>query len=112
MITATKAKVAPGRLLIDGQWVDGSKTFDTVNPATAEVLTQVIEASGSNLDQAVDAARRAFDGKNGPWRKMPATERGRLIWRLADLVERHIDELAEFGDARQWQTHLRVAERR
>ena len=95
MITASKAKVAPGRLLIDGQWVDGSKTFETINPATGEVLTQVAEASAADVDRAVEAARRAFDGKGGSWRKMPASERGRLIWRLADLVEKHTDELAE-----------------
>jgi len=95
MITATKAKIAKGRLLIDGQWVDGAKTFDTVNPATGEPLTQVIEASAADVDRAVAAARRAFDDKSGPWRKMSASERGRLIWRLADLIEQHIDELAE-----------------
>ena len=95
MITASTAKVAPGRLLIDGQWVDGAKTFATINPATGEELTQVAEASAADVDRAVEAARRAFDGKSGPWRKMPASERGRLIWRLADLVEQHIDELAE-----------------
>jgi aldehyde dehydrogenase (NAD+) len=95
MIVPTKAIITPGRLLIDGQWADGSKTFDTINPATGELLTQVVEASAADVDRAVGAARRAFDGKNGPWRKMPASERGRLIWRLADLVERYIDELAE-----------------
>ena len=83
MITATKAKIAKGRLLIDGQWVDGAKTFDTVNPATGEVLTQVVEASASDVDRAVEAARRAFDAKSSAWRKMSASERGRLIWRLA-----------------------------
>jgi aldehyde dehydrogenase (NAD+) len=95
MITATKAKIAKGRLLIDGQWIDGAKTFDTVNPATGDALTQVIEASAADVDRAVAAARRAFDDKSGPWRKMSASERGRLIWRLADLIEQHIDELAE-----------------
>jgi aldehyde dehydrogenase (NAD+) len=95
MITATKVTIAPGRLLIDGQWVDGTKTFDTVNPATGEVLTQVVEASAADVDRVVQAAQRAFDGSNGHWRKMPASERGRLIWRLADMVEKHIDELAE-----------------
>ncbi len=95
MITATKAKIAKGRLLIDGQWVDGAKTFDTVNPASGEVLTQVIEASAADVDRAVAAARHAFDDKSAPWRKMSASERGRLVWRLADLIEQHIDELAE-----------------
>ena len=95
MITATKARITPGKLLIDGQWVNGSKTFDTVNPATGEVLTQIVEASAADVDQAVAAARRAFDAKGGAWRKMSASERGRLIWRLADLVEKHVDELSE-----------------
>ena len=95
MITATKAKIAKGRLLIDGQWIDGTKTFNTLNPATGEVLTQVIEASAADVDRAVAAARRAFDDKAGAWRKMSASERGRLVWRLADLIEQHIDELAE-----------------
>jgi aldehyde dehydrogenase (NAD+) len=95
MITATKAKITPGKLLIDGQWVNGSKTFDTINPATGEALTQIVEASAADADQAVAAARRAFDGKGGAWRKMSASERGRMIWKLGDLVEQHIDELAE-----------------
>src|SRR6476469_9274037 len=95
MITASKAKLEPGRLLINGQWTDGEKKFDTVNPATGEVLTQVVEASPEAVDRAVAAARKAFEDRSGPWRKMSASERGRLIWRLADLVEKHIDELAE-----------------
>ena len=95
MITASKTKLEPGRLLIDGQWTDGSKKFDTINPATGEVLTQVVEASPEAVDRAVAAARKAFEDRSGAWRKMSASERGRLIWRLADLVEKHIDELAE-----------------
>jgi acyl-CoA reductase-like NAD-dependent aldehyde dehydrogenase len=95
MITATKSKISLGRLLIDGQWVEGVKKFDTVNPATGEVLTQIAEASSADVDRAVQAARRAFDDRGGPWRKMSASERGRLIWKLADLVEKNIDELAE-----------------
>jgi aldehyde dehydrogenase (NAD+) len=90
-----KAKMTPRRLLIDGQWVEGSKTFDTINPATGEVLTQVAEATASDVDRAVEAARKTFDTKGGPWRKMSASERGRLIWKLSDLIEQHIDELAE-----------------
>ena len=95
MTTAIKLKISPGRLLMDGQWVDGAKTFDTINPATGEVLTRIVEASAADVDRAVAAARRAFDGESGTWRKMPASERGRLIWQLADLVAQHIDELAE-----------------
>src|SRR4249919_432162 len=95
MLAATKVNLKPGRLLIDGQWVDGSKKFDTINPATEEVLTQIVEASASDVDRAVDAARRAFEDRSGPWRKLSASERGRLIWKLADLVEKNLDELAE-----------------
>jgi aldehyde dehydrogenase (NAD+) len=95
MITATKSRISPGHLLIDGQWVGGSKTFDTINPATGVVLTQIAEASPADVDRAVQAARRASDDRTGPWRKMSASERGRLIWKLAELVEKNIDELAE-----------------
>jgi aldehyde dehydrogenase (NAD+) len=92
---AAKVKVEPGQLLIDGQWVDGAKKFDTINPATGEVLTQIAAASSADVDRAVDAARRALEGRDSPWRKMSASERGRLIWKLADLLEKNIDEFAE-----------------
>src|SRR5690242_10896771 len=95
MLTATKSKISPGRLLIAGQWQDGSKQFDTINPATGEVLTQIAEASSKDVDGAVAAARAAFEDCSGPWRKMSASDRGRLLWKIADLVEQHIDELAE-----------------
>jgi acyl-CoA reductase-like NAD-dependent aldehyde dehydrogenase len=96
MITATKAKVRPGRLLINGQWVEGSgKSFDTINPATGEVLTQVSEAIDKDVDQAVAAARKAFDDVAGPWRKMSASERGKILWRIGDLIEKNIEEFAE-----------------
>jgi len=95
MPVAAKVKIEPGRLLIDGQWVDGSKHFDTINPATEETLTRVTEASSQDVDKAVAAARRALEDRSGPWRKISASERGRLIWRLADLIEKNIDEIAE-----------------
>ncbi len=83
------------KLLIDGQWRDSvsGKTFATVNPATEEVIAQVAEGDAADIDLAVKAARRAFD--SGPWRKMDARDRTRLINRLADLIEENIDELAE-----------------
>src|SRR5260370_8188660 len=93
MLTATKAKVAPGKLLINGQWVEGSgKAFATVNPATGEVLTQVSEAGAKDVDQAVAAARKAFDDVAGPWRKMSASERGKILWRIGDLIEKNTAE--------------------
>jgi aldehyde dehydrogenase (NAD+) len=95
MIAATKTKLSPGRLLINGQWVETANKFDTSNPATGEVLTQIAAASSEDVDRAVAAARKAFDDRSGPWRKMSASERGRLIWRLADLLEKNIDEFAE-----------------
>src|SRR6266853_1906734 len=95
MLAATKTELSPGRLLIDNQWVDGAKKFDTINPATGEVLTQIAEASSADVDHAVEAARRAFEDRNGAWRKLSASERGRMIWKLADLLENNIDEFAE-----------------
>jgi acyl-CoA reductase-like NAD-dependent aldehyde dehydrogenase len=95
MLAATKVSIKPGKLLLDGQWVEGSKTFATINPATGEVLTLIAEATSADVDSAVLAARRAFEDRNGPWRKLSASERGRLIWKLADLVEKNIEEFAE-----------------
>ena len=95
MLSPTKTNLKRGHLLIDGKWVDGSKHFDTINPATGEVLTQIAEASAADVERAVSAARRAFEDRSGAWRKLSASERGRLIWKLADLVEKNIDELAE-----------------
>src|SRR6058998_2179560 len=95
MLTTQRVNVKPGRLLIGGEWVDASKHLDTINPATGEVLTQVAEAIASDVDSAVRSARQAFEDRNGAWRKLSASERGKLIWKLADLVEKNIDELAE-----------------
>src|SRR5215813_6254564 len=99
MATATtaiepKVKVSANKLLINNKWVDAAsgKTFPTVNPSTGEIITQVAEADAADVDKAVAAARHAFD--KGPWRKMSAAERGVLMLRLADLIEKHADELA------------------
>jgi len=69
------------------------KTFPTINPSTGEVITQVAESDAPDVDKAVAAARAAFD--KGPWRKMSAAQRGNLMNKLADLIERHADELAQ-----------------
>ena len=76
----------PRKMLINGRWVNAAsgKTFPTYNPATGEILAQVAEGDREDIEQAVRAARNAFD--NGPWRRMTASERGRLIWKLADLL--------------------------
>lgn len=85
----------PKKLLIDGNWVDAEsgKTFETYNPATEEVLAKVAEGSKADVDKAVKAARKAFE--EGPWRKMAAHERARLLYKLADAIEKHADELAQ-----------------
>ena len=83
------------KLLIDNRWVDSDSgtTFPTLNPSTGEEICQVAAADSADVDKAVRAARRAFD--RGPWRKMNASERGQRLYRLADLIERHADELAQ-----------------
>src|SRR5271168_2224859 len=82
----------PRKMLINGEWVNAAsgKTFPTYNPATGEILAQVAEGDREDINQAVEAARKAFD--SGPWRRMSASERGRLIWKLADLLEQHTEE--------------------
>jgi phenylacetaldehyde dehydrogenase len=82
-------------MLIGGQWVEArsGKTFETFNPATGEVLAHVAEGDRADIDQAVAAARKAFE--NGPWPDMSPSERGRLMWKLSDLIEQHHQELAE-----------------
>jgi len=84
----------PRKMLINGQWVSSisGKTFPTYNPSTGEVLAQVAEGDRDDIEQAVKAARKAFD--QGPWRRLTASERGRLIWKLADLLEAHTEEFA------------------
>ena len=83
------------KLLIDGQWVEAAsgKTFPVYNPATGEVLANVAEGDKEDIDRAVKAARRAFE--TGPWSKMAPTERGQLLYRLADLIEKNADEFAQ-----------------
>ena len=81
-------------LLIGGKWVaaKSGKSFDVVNPATEEVISQVAEGAAADIDLAVTAARRAF---LGPWALVTPSERGRLIWKLADLLEKHAEEFAQ-----------------
>src|SRR5437588_11833855 len=89
----TAPAVKETRLFINNQWVapvDG-KTFDTYNPATGEVLAKVAHAGAADVDKAVKAARKAFE--TGPWAKMDAVDRGRLMFKLADLVEANKKDL-------------------
>jgi aldehyde dehydrogenase (NAD+) len=83
------------RLLIGNEWVKSKsgKTFPTINPATGEEICQVAEADAQDVDSAVLAARAAFQ-EGSAWRRLAAAERGRLLNKLADLIEKHADELA------------------
>ena len=82
------------KMLINGKWVEAAsgKTFPTYNPATGDVLANIAEGDQADIDAAVKAARAAF---NGPWRKMTASQRGKLIWKLGDLIDQHLEEFAE-----------------
>jgi acyl-CoA reductase-like NAD-dependent aldehyde dehydrogenase len=81
------------QLLIDGKWVDAQsgKTFTTPNPSTGETLAEVAEGDKADIDKAVVAARRAYEGK---WSKISARDRGRLLYKLSQLIEEHASELA------------------
>lgn len=85
----------PRKMLINGQWADAQsgKTFSTFNPATGEVMAEVAEGDKADIALAVKAARKAFD--QGPWRKMTPSDRGKLLWRLADLLESNLEEFAQ-----------------
>jgi aldehyde dehydrogenase (NAD+) len=92
--TIKPPKVKDQPLFIGGKWLDSAsgKTFETINPATGEVICQVAEGDKADVDKAVKAARKAFE--EGPWSKMSAAERGRLLHKLADLIEQNREELA------------------
>src|SRR5271168_1357449 len=83
------------KMLINGKWVDAAsgKTFKTYNPATGEVLSNIAEGDKEDIDRAVAAARAAFD--SGPWSRISPSERGQMIWRLGDLLQKHLEEFAQ-----------------
>jgi phenylacetaldehyde dehydrogenase len=85
----------PKQLLINGRWehaVSG-KTFPVTNPATAEIIAYAAEGEKEDIDKAVIAARRALENK--AWANMTPSERGKLVWRIGDLILKYADELAE-----------------
>jgi aldehyde dehydrogenase (NAD+) len=96
MPTERRVALPSTKLLINNRWVpsESGKTFPTINPATGEEICQVAEADAADVNKAVQAARAAFATK-AAWRRMSAAERGKLLNRLADLVEKHSDELAQ-----------------
>src|SRR5450432_1225879 len=92
--TENHVAISATKLLIDNRWIasESGKTFATVNPSTGEEICQVAEADAVDVEKAVKAARAAFE--RGSWRKMTASARGRMLYRLADLIEKNADELA------------------
>src|SRR5580658_7865685 len=83
------------KLLIDGKWVaaKSGKTFPVEDPATEETIAYVPAGEKADIDLAVAAAHRAFE--SGPWSRISPADRSRLVWRLGDLIEQHIEEFAE-----------------
>src|SRR5882762_6426042 len=88
------ALTSGGRLLIGGDWreAQSGKRFRTINPATGDTLLEVAEGDAADVDLAVQAARQAL---NGPWGKLSASERGRLLWKLGDLINEKAGELSQ-----------------
>ncbi|HEY7120610.1 MAG TPA: aldehyde dehydrogenase family protein [Tepidisphaeraceae bacterium] len=95
MAAKLPVKIRQTKMLIDGKWVDSTsgRTFETINPATGDVIAHVAEGQAPDIDKAVKSARKAFE--KGPWRRMNARERGRILYKLADLIEQNKDELAK-----------------
>jgi phenylacetaldehyde dehydrogenase len=93
--TVEEFTATPRQLFINGQWTDAAsgKTFETPNPATGTTLARVAEGDAEDIDRAVQAARKAFD--DGPWGRITPSERGRIIWRIGDLILEHAEELAQ-----------------
>jgi phenylacetaldehyde dehydrogenase len=103
MLTTTLEKVTPQirdfvtttrTMLIDGKWTGArsGKTFPVFDPSTGETIAEVAAGDKEDIDLAVKAARRAFE--SGPWRKMTPSQRGRIVWKLADLLEENLEEFA------------------
>ena len=86
---------SPKQMLIDGRWVDAAsgKTFPVYNPATGDEVARVAEGDREDIERAVKAARTSFD--NGAWRNMSPSQRGRIIWKIGDLILDNVEELAE-----------------
>lgn len=89
-----RPEVKNTQCFINGEWVDAAsgKTFESLHPATEEVIANIAEGDAADIDRAANAAREAFE--NGPWATMDARDRGKLMFRLADLIEEEADYLA------------------
>ena len=87
-------KIPGGKLFLGGKWheAESGKTFETIHPATGKVITRVAEGDAADIDLAVRAARKAFE--EGPWKRMSAKDRGKLLWKVSELLEKYTEELA------------------
>ncbi len=94
MTEEAKFQVKPGKLFINGEWREplSGESFQSINPATGEPITDIALAGDEDVDQAVRAARQAFE--SGKWRQLSAADRGKILWRIGDLVMQYADELA------------------
>src|SRR5712691_2802409 len=94
IMTTPKPTVQPGRLFINNEWRDASDgaTFQTINPATGEVITSLAQAGKEDVAAAVAVARAAFESNE--WNRLSSAERGNLLWKIGDLVMQHADEIA------------------
>ena len=90
-----KGRLRYGKMLIGGEWIEAAdgKTFEAIYPGTGEAIADVAFAGEEDVDRAVQAARKAFE--EGKWPAMNGAARARLLWKIADLMEENIDELAE-----------------
>jgi len=88
-------KGGPKKLFIGGRWMEAAsgKTFETIDPATGEVLARVAEGAAEDIDRAVAAARKSFD--RGTWRELPPAERAKVLWKVGDLLEERANEFAQ-----------------
>src|SRR2546428_10026957 len=95
---ASFLKGGPKKLFIGGRWVEaaGGKTFETINPATGEVLARVAEGGTEDIDRAVAAARSSFD--RGTWRDLPPAERAKLLWQVGGMVQEPAPRVAPLGN--------------
>ncbi|HKW58692.1 MAG TPA: aldehyde dehydrogenase family protein [Candidatus Dormibacteraeota bacterium] len=92
---ASFLKGQPKKLFIGGRWTDAAdgQTFESIDPATGDVLSRVAEAGAEDVDRAVAAARKSFDA--GAWRDLPPAERARALWKIGDMLEERATEFAQ-----------------
>src|SRR5439155_27317367 len=91
---ASFLKGGPKKLFIGGRWVEaaGGETFETIDPATGEVLARVAEGRAEDIDRAVASARRSFN--RGTWRELPPVVWAKVLWKVGDMLEERVNDFA------------------